>query len=127
FQIVLALHPVGRLADLLDRRQQQPDQDRNDRDHHQQLDQGEAATDGLRTGTRHGTLRRTRNKRMSKAPDGPGAREHVGKSGPTWLLSVKSLSGRASYRGPIGGPTSTHKHLMRTRLTRWGCGTQGEN
>ena len=34
------LKQIG-LADLLDRGQEQPDQDRDDRDHHQQLDQSE--------------------------------------------------------------------------------------
>ena len=40
-QVVLALHPGGGLADLLDGGQQQADQDRDDRDHDQQLDQRE--------------------------------------------------------------------------------------
>src|SRR5262249_44631962 len=37
--VVAALHTGGGLADLLDGRQEQPDQDRDDRNHHQQLDQ----------------------------------------------------------------------------------------
>ena len=41
-EVVRALHPVGGLADLLDRGQQQADQDGDDGDHHQQLDQREA-------------------------------------------------------------------------------------
>ena len=42
-EVVLALRPGGRLADLLDGGQQQADQDGDDRDHHQQLDQREGA------------------------------------------------------------------------------------
>ena len=41
-QVVDALRPPGRLAGGLDGGQQQRDQDRDDRDHHQQLDQREA-------------------------------------------------------------------------------------
>ena len=40
-EVVQALRPGGRLADLLDGGQQEPDEDRDDRDHHQQLDQRE--------------------------------------------------------------------------------------
>jgi hypothetical protein len=40
-QVVAALHAVGRLAHLLDRRQQQADEDGDDRYHDQQLDQRE--------------------------------------------------------------------------------------
>ena len=43
-QVVLALRAARRLARLLHGRQQQGDQDRDDRDHDQQLDQGEAVT-----------------------------------------------------------------------------------
>ena len=39
-EVVGALGPGGGLADLLHRRQQQADQDRNDRDDDEQLDQG---------------------------------------------------------------------------------------
>ena len=42
-QVVGALGAAGGLAGRLDRRQEQGDQDRDDGDHHQQLDQGEAA------------------------------------------------------------------------------------
>jgi hypothetical protein len=38
-QVVLALRAPRRLARLLDGRQQQGDQDRDDRDHHQQFNQ----------------------------------------------------------------------------------------
>ena len=43
-KIIGAFDSVGRLADLLHSRQQKPDQDRDDCDHHEQLDQGEAAS-----------------------------------------------------------------------------------
>ena len=43
-QVVGALGTAGRLAGGLDGGQQQGDQDRDDRDHHQQFDQGESAT-----------------------------------------------------------------------------------
>jgi hypothetical protein len=42
FEVVLTLHPRGGLADLLDGGQEQADQDRNDGDHHQQLDEGKS-------------------------------------------------------------------------------------
>jgi hypothetical protein len=42
-QVVRALRPGGGLADLLNGREEEADQDRDDRDHHQQLDQREAA------------------------------------------------------------------------------------
>ena len=42
-EVVLRLRPGGRLADLLHGGQEQADQDRDDRDHHQQLDQRETA------------------------------------------------------------------------------------
>ena len=38
-----ATRPVGRLSHGLNRRQQQADEDADDRDHHQQLDEGETA------------------------------------------------------------------------------------
>ena len=41
-QIVLALRPLGGLANLLDRGQQQPDEDCDNRNHHQELDQRKA-------------------------------------------------------------------------------------
>ena len=47
-EVVGAVHAAGGLADLLHRRQQQADQDGDDRDHHQQLDQREAAPPGGR-------------------------------------------------------------------------------
>src|SRR5262249_36991484 len=43
-QVVGALRPPGRLAALLHGGQEQADQDRDDRDHDQQLDQGETAS-----------------------------------------------------------------------------------
>ena len=43
-EIVLALRPAGRLAGLLHGWQQQGHQDANDRNDHQQLNEGEAAT-----------------------------------------------------------------------------------
>jgi hypothetical protein len=41
FEVILAFHPIRRLANLLDRRQQQPNQDGDDGDDHQQLDERE--------------------------------------------------------------------------------------
>src|SRR5262249_49584898 len=38
-EVVLALHPRRRVADLLDRGQEQADEEGNDGNHHQQLDQ----------------------------------------------------------------------------------------
>jgi hypothetical protein len=43
-QVVHALRPPRRLARRLDGGQQQRDQDRGDRNHHQQLDQRETTT-----------------------------------------------------------------------------------
>ena len=43
FEVVAAPRPIGCLADLLHRRQQEADQDGDDGDDHQQLDQREAA------------------------------------------------------------------------------------
>src|SRR5262245_8320613 len=42
-EVVLALYPVGRLANLLDGREQQADQDRDDRYDDEQLNEGEGA------------------------------------------------------------------------------------
>lgn len=39
-EIVLALRPPGRLAGLLDRREEQSDEHADDRDDHEQFDQG---------------------------------------------------------------------------------------
>ncbi len=41
-EVVLRSHPRGRRADFLNGGQEWPNQDRNDRDHHQKLDQCEA-------------------------------------------------------------------------------------
>jgi hypothetical protein len=41
FEVVLALHAVGRLAHLLHGGQQQPDEDGNNGDHDQQFDERE--------------------------------------------------------------------------------------
>jgi hypothetical protein len=41
-EVVLAAHPIGCLANLLHRRQHHANEDADDRNHHQQLDQGEA-------------------------------------------------------------------------------------
>jgi hypothetical protein len=43
-ELVLALQPRGRVPHFLHGRQQQADQDGDDRDHHQKLDESEAAT-----------------------------------------------------------------------------------
>src|SRR5262249_38853098 len=59
FEIVLAGGRGRRLADLLHGRQQQADKDRDDGDHHQQLDEGEGTPS-------HGTF----------LPDGSAARTH---------------------------------------------------
>ena len=53
-EVVDALRPPGRLARRLDGGQQQGDQDRDDRDHHQQLDQREGSS---RATSRHGAFR----------------------------------------------------------------------
>jgi catechol 2,3-dioxygenase-like lactoylglutathione lyase family enzyme len=50
-EVVAALGPAGRLPRLLHRRQQQGDQDRDDRDHHQQFDQREPVSRGFSTST----------------------------------------------------------------------------
>jgi hypothetical protein len=42
-QVVLAAHAAGGVADLLHRGDEQADEDGDDGDHHQQLDQREAA------------------------------------------------------------------------------------
>ena len=61
-EVVLALRAGGGLADLLDGGQQQADQDRDDGDHHQQFDQGEAAACGHGSyQMRKGGTRRNRN------------------------------------------------------------------
>src|SRR5581483_6252773 len=52
-EIVRAAHSGGGLADLLDGGQQQADQDRDDRDHHQQLDQREPKTGSPGAGASH--------------------------------------------------------------------------
>jgi hypothetical protein len=39
FQVILTACPVRRLAHFLDRRQKQPDEDRNNGDDHKELDQ----------------------------------------------------------------------------------------
>ena len=52
-EVVLALDPGGRFADLLYRGQQQADQDGDDGDDHQQLDQREAGRASERDAT-HG-------------------------------------------------------------------------
>jgi hypothetical protein len=44
FEVVGTLTPPGRLTTLLHGGQQHGDQDRDDRDHHQQLDQGESGS-----------------------------------------------------------------------------------
>ena len=43
FQVVDTLDPLRGLAGRLDRGQQQGDQDRDDRDHNQQFDEGETS------------------------------------------------------------------------------------
>jgi hypothetical protein len=44
FEVVLATHPRGGLADLLNRRQQQANENRDDCDHHEEFDQREPTT-----------------------------------------------------------------------------------
>src|SRR5262249_46663347 len=53
-QVVAALHPVGGLADLLHRRQQEPDQDGDNRDDDQQLNQRKAAALASSLKRKHG-------------------------------------------------------------------------
>jgi hypothetical protein len=44
FQIVFALRTTSRFASLLDSGQEQSNQDRNDRNHNQQFNQGESTS-----------------------------------------------------------------------------------
>src|SRR5262249_21437639 len=62
-QVVAALCASGGLAHLLDRRQEQADQDGDDRDHHQQLDQREPPrpAEYPHASDRHGTTLRRGN------------------------------------------------------------------
>ena len=46
-EIIDALRPGGGIADFLHRRQQEPDQDRDDRNHDQELDERESPADRL--------------------------------------------------------------------------------
>jgi hypothetical protein len=78
-EVVLALAPGGRLPDLLHRREQQADEDRDDGDHDQQLDQGEASAGRLAGfhGTPSGEMRGNGSEcrttvRDSPAPAGSG-------------------------------------------------------
>src|SRR5262249_17921831 len=50
FHVVGAGRPLGRLADLLDRRQQEADQDADDGDHHEEFNKRE----GYTSSTSHG-------------------------------------------------------------------------
>src|SRR5262249_27356893 len=74
-EVVLALGARGSLAHLLNCRQEQADQDRNDRDHHEEFDQGERGRSTFEHGgapgkemerkwyrTRNNTLRRGRKR-----------------------------------------------------------------
>ena len=54
------LDPGGRVADALDRREQQADEDRDDRDHHQQLNEREAGGAGTESVHRRYLLRADR-------------------------------------------------------------------
>src|SRR5262249_13844872 len=70
-QVVAALGPGGRFADLLDGGEEQSDQDRDDRDHHQQLDERETSTSGRQA--RHYYLRvEFGARRHPRAGDGAG-------------------------------------------------------
>src|SRR5439155_21247642 len=59
-KVVLALSAGGRLADLLHRRQQQPDEHGDDGDHNEQFDQGEPAAALGRTVHRESLSRLTK-------------------------------------------------------------------
>ena len=63
-EIVLALHSRGRFADLLNGGQQEADQDRDDRDHHQQFDERERKTTVL-----HGRDLRQQGKKKKGEPN----------------------------------------------------------
>jgi hypothetical protein len=54
-EVVLALDPGSRLAHLLHRGHEETDQDRDDGDHHQQLNEGESPT-GVIAQPIHGNL-----------------------------------------------------------------------
>ena len=55
-EVVLALQACGGGPHLLDGGEEQADEDRNNRYHHQQLDQGERTTRTTQRRTRHKTL-----------------------------------------------------------------------
>src|SRR5205814_414608 len=91
-QVVLALGPHGGVADLLDGRQEQADQDGDDRDDDEQLDQREATpvteTDhdaSSKTGTTTTTSRPARAENHWRKPSGahggrPGGGVAVGEA-----------------------------------------------
>jgi hypothetical protein len=90
-QVVGALHPVGRLPDLLHGRQEQPDQDRDDGDDHQELNERKAsATEAGASRRMHGwtwerwidECRRDSQRDMV----GPAARERLRK----WHSTMES-------------------------------------
>src|SRR5262249_2949888 len=59
-QVVLALRAVGRLTHLLHGRQEEANEDGDDRNHHQQLDQGEG--DRSQTSSEHGSFPQKKKK-----------------------------------------------------------------
>src|SRR5262249_7537815 len=100
-EVVLAVGPCGGLADLLDGRKQEPDQDGNDRDHHQQLDQREGrSTD--RTGAEHGPV-------SERGWDNPNRYEPTAHPGRGRITS--------SGAGPAHDPSDFPDFLFRMKLS----------
>src|SRR5262249_20798719 len=111
-EVVGALHPCGSLADLLHRGEQQANQDGNDGDHHQQLDQREAAHAAPQRPWRESHeseyLRESgmtgQGFRLTAAYPG----EHIpsGVRGPSWRFRQSVLASRAiapaAMRGAVG-------------------------
>jgi hypothetical protein len=54
-QIIAALHPIGRFANLLDGGEKETNQDRDDGDHDEEFNQGEPASAQRRTTRLHKT------------------------------------------------------------------------
>src|SRR5262245_53976765 len=114
-EIVRALNAGGGLAHLLDRRQQEPDQDRDDRDHHQQLDQGEGAThfkpshlwflDGER-GSNYDFARRPDSKLTAPTRQEKNERKMRIPCGLPRAGLAASVAARSGDRATTGGPSA---------------------
>src|SRR5439155_13899995 len=66
-EVVLALRPGRRLAHLMNRRQQEADEDGDDGDHHQQFDQRERGPGETRTFQSTPPSGDTKNEKMGRA------------------------------------------------------------